>query len=265
MMNSTDHSPRVRPRFEFHISRKARQRYQFDEGLYSLTGNVIFADYRAVRALADKMNLARDARRNPDQAVRAGQLNAMGLIDEILHFVAARFRAERNPNAMAKALNWLGERLGQDALDRTLLEFVTLFPPLAVHQGRQTASQYLGGQTGDYPHRCIVLEEMMLLHLANENPAFAPFMELFDDGDLDKQPGYVGIKSLLDEFFRAQPTYGPYNQTLTDLLRAPVKASPYSLTGQLLYIKEHWRFFIPGEMLDRLVHRLLVALDYIQE
>ncbi|MBM4046013.1 MAG: alpha-amylase, partial [Planctomycetes bacterium] len=266
---TTHHSPSAPsaalPRFEFHISRKARVRYQFDQSLYSLTGNVILADYRAVRALADKMNAVRDAKQNPDQAVRAGQLNAMGLIDEILHFVAARYRAERNPNAMAKALNWLGERMGQDALDRTLLEFVTLFPPLAVHQSQQTPSQYLAGETGGYPHRCIVLEEVMLLSLTNENPAFAPFIELFDDADLRQQPGYVRIKSLLDDFFRTQPTYGPYGQMLTDLLRAPVKASPYSLTGQLLYIKEHWRFFIPGEMLDRLVHRLLVALDYIQE
>jgi len=72
---------------EFHISRQARDRYQFDQGLFSLNGNVIFADFYAARLFAQKMNQSRDLIRFPEQAVKAGQINAMGLIDEILHYV----------------------------------------------------------------------------------------------------------------------------------------------------------------------------------
>src|SRR5512133_2559108 len=72
---------------EFHVSRQARDRYQFDLALFSLSGNVIFANFHAARVFAQKMNSKRDLVNFPEQGVRAGQINAMGLIDEILHYV----------------------------------------------------------------------------------------------------------------------------------------------------------------------------------
>ena len=45
--------------FEFHVSRAARQRYGFDEALFGLSGNVVFADFAAARRFAQKMNDAR--------------------------------------------------------------------------------------------------------------------------------------------------------------------------------------------------------------
>ena len=37
--------------FEFHVSRDARQRYDFEEALFRLSGNVVFADYARRAAL----------------------------------------------------------------------------------------------------------------------------------------------------------------------------------------------------------------------
>jgi len=39
---------------EFHISRQARDQYQFDHELFSLNGNVIFANFYAARIFAKK-------------------------------------------------------------------------------------------------------------------------------------------------------------------------------------------------------------------
>ena len=36
------------------------------------------------------------------------------------------------------------------------------------------------------PNRQIILEELIMLWLANKNPAFSPYLELFDDSALDK-------------------------------------------------------------------------------
>src|SRR5712692_7118712 len=77
------------PVFEFHIARSARDRYQFAERLFPLTGNVVLADLAAGRDLAHRMNVARDAEHHPELAVSAGALNAMGLIDEVVHLVLA--------------------------------------------------------------------------------------------------------------------------------------------------------------------------------
>ena len=73
---------------EFHISRNARERYQFAESLFSYTGNVVFANMAACREFAYRMNQVRDVQNHPDRAVHAGSLYAMGLIDEASHAAA---------------------------------------------------------------------------------------------------------------------------------------------------------------------------------
>ena len=72
-----------------------------------------------------------------------------------------------------------------------------------------------------------------MLWLANVNPAFSPFLELFDDAALDKETAYREVMSGLQEFFATQPVFGPDDQHLVDMLRSPAIAVPHSLTGQL--------------------------------
>ena len=59
---------------EFHISRDARERYQFAESLFSYAGNVVFADIGACRKFAQRMNQVREVEKHPDLAVHAGAL-----------------------------------------------------------------------------------------------------------------------------------------------------------------------------------------------
>ena len=124
---------------EFHVSREARDRYQFDDALFSLSGNVLFANFHAARVFAQKMNDHRDLVRFPEQAVKAGHINAMGLIDEILHYVVGLYRRQINPQVMQQAVAWLEERCGRQAVDQTLRRFVDRFPPTAVYKGEITA------------------------------------------------------------------------------------------------------------------------------
>ncbi|MBI5709787.1 MAG: alpha-amylase [Candidatus Eisenbacteria bacterium] len=248
------------PSFEFHVARAARERYGFDDTLFALTGNVVFANLAAARAFAQKMNAARDLEQQPERAVQAGALNAMGLIDEALHLVVAAFRAQRDPRAITDALAWFERRLGRDALDRTLLGFAGSFPTVAVHRGRLTARAWLAGESGGTPHRAVALEELMMLWLANANPAFKPFAELFDDRDLARLTAYPGITRALRDYFETRPRFGPDQQNLVDLLRAPALAAPDSLSGQLAFIRERW-----GLLLGDLMARFLTALDVLKE
>jgi glycosidase len=245
---------------EFHISRKARDQYQFDQSLFSLKGNVIFADFYAVRVFTQRMNQKRDLVRYPEQAVKAGQINAMGLIDEIMHIVVSVFAEQENPQMVQQALGWLYEKQGQQAVDAALHKFADEFPPLDVYQRKITLEDYLEGETDGVPNRQIVLEEMLMLWLANVNPAFSPFLELFDDTTLDKETAYRPVMSGLHEFFETQSPFGPKNQNLVDMLRDPGIVVPHSLSGQLEYIREHW-----GYLLGKHLYRLLSSLDLIRE
>jgi len=248
------------PRMEFHISRRARELYQFDDYLFAFNGNVIFANFHAARTFAQKMNTRRDLVRFPEQTVRAGQINALGLIDEILHLVMELYRRQVNPRIMQEALLWLETRLGREALDRALEQFCTEFPPLAVHRGEMDVATYLAGETDGMSHRQVALEEMLMLWVANMNPACGPYLELFDDETLERTTVYQQIVTGLHEFFETQPYFGPDNLNLVDMLRDPAVKVPHSLTGQLEYIRQRW-----FALLGKYLYRLLSSLDFIKE
>jgi glycosidase len=245
---------------EFHISRKARDDYQFDDSLFSLSGNVILPNFHAARLFAQKMNEKRDLVVFPDKAVRAGQINAMGLIDEILHYVVGLYRVEKNAQVVEQALTWLDEKLGKQKVDEALRKFADAFPTVAVYRREVELNTYLEGEAAGTPHRLIVLEEMLMLWLANTNPAFAPFIELFDDTTLEKDTSYLEIIDALHSFFDHQPVFGPDHQNLVDMLRSPALAVPNSLSGQLEYIREKW-----GYLLGPYLLRLLSSLDLVKE
>jgi len=249
-----------KPTMEFHISSLSRKKYNFDESLFSLNGNVIFANFQAVQTFAQKMNATRNLILHPDQAVKAGHLNAMGLIDEILHFIIYQYRQRVNPAAMENAFNWINQNIGEEAVNRTLESFSKEFPPLAIHRGDLTTSQYLETDTGGIPNTHIALEELIMLWLANANPAFSKYQELFDDRPLGSNTKYGEIISSLQAFFDTQPPFGPNNETLIKLLRAPALASPDSLAGQLQFLREGW-----SHILGKYLQDLLSSLDFIQE
>jgi hypothetical protein len=245
---------------EFHVSRHARDLYQFDESLFSLNGNVLFANFHAARLFTQRMNSRRDLISFPERVVRAGQINAMGLIDEISHYVVQLYREQRKADITQLALDWLYERLGRNDVDATLRRFADEFPPLAVYRREISLDDYLEGETSSVPHRQIVLEEMLMLWLANVNPACAPFLELFDDANLARSTAYPRMMAGFHEFFETQSPFGPENQNLIDMLRAPALAHPHSLSAQLEYIRQRW-----GALLGGYLYRLLSSLDLIQE
>ncbi len=245
---------------EFHVARQARDLYDFDASLFALSGNVIFANFHAARVFAQKMNDKRDLINFPEQAVRAGQINAMGLIDEILHVVVREYCEQLKPTAMAEALAYVEAALGRDRLAVALRAFTDQFPPLAVYRGETTVTGYLAGATGDTPHRQVALEELLMLWLANDNPAFAIFLELFGDDDLEQNTVYNEIVPLLDEFFRTQPPFGPENQPLIEMLRTPARRFPHSLEAQLEFIRTNWT-----AVLGKYLYRVLSSLDLLAE
>ena len=245
---------------EFHVSRKARDFYQFDQSLFSLSGNVIFPNFHAARLFAQKINEKRDLISFPEQAVKAGHINAMGLIDEIFHYIVGLYRNEKNSQVMHQVQNWLYEKLGRQRVDEALRKFADEFPAVVVYRRELELDTYLEGETAGTPHGLIVLEEMLMLWLGNMNPAFSPFVELFNDSALEKETSYLKIIEALHSFFNQQPLFGPDHQNLVDMLRSPALAVPNSLSGQLNYIREKW-----GYLLGPYLLRLLSSLDLIKE
>jgi glycosidase len=251
---------------EFHISRAIRERLDLKDVLFSFTGNVVFANVAAARKLAQDLNELPGAEPDVASQVNAGALFAMGMIDELSHALVARYRKEQDPAVMAEAVRWLGAQVTPAEGERLLLRFVQQFPTVEVYRGEQTAEQWLKGTSGPEgssegrPNREIAFEEMLLLWIANSNPAFVPFRRLFDDKLLTQQTAYAGATKGLPDFFATRPKIDKSLGSLLDALRAPMLASPDSLTGQLDYISEKWSDFL-GEDLKK----VLLAIDVLRE
>ncbi len=224
-------------KFLFHISKSAREKYEFDENIFSTDGYVIFADFAAARRFAEKMSVVRG------NSVPASEVNAMGLLDEMMHILIRQYEME-NPGVMDRALDWVAAKYGENELDLGLLRFNQHFPV-----PKQKPAE-----------RAVALEEMLLLSIENQNPAIEKYRDLFDDTPL-LDTVYAEILKTLDTFFGYEPRFGPDKETLLHILRAPIEASPNSLNGQLKYVVERW-----GALLgERYVNMILRGMDYLSE
>jgi len=246
--------------FEFHVAREARDRYQFDESLFAYDGRVIIGDYNAAQRFAHRMNVAREADKSLERAVRASDIYALGLLDEIMHLLIHRYRQQADPNLFARALDALRAHVGEEALESTLRAFLERFPPLAVYRGEMTGEQWLEGWSHGLSHREMALEELILLWIANQNPAASPYRELFDDSPLAQATAYLPAIQSLRGFLDDRPPFADTGKSLIDVLLEPILASPHSLEGQLRYIRERW-----APWLGDLARKLLLGLDFIAE
>ena len=163
---------------EFHVCKSVRDACGFDGRLYASSGNVVIADMKNIRIFAEKLNALFDERGEHEKRISAGSLNAMGLIDEIFHYVCMLFRRDKEATAFTTTLDALDAQFGKEKVDSLLVDFSNEFPPVEVYQGKITAEEYLAKTALDAgtgkmrSNREQTLEELILLHLANENPAF---------------------------------------------------------------------------------------------
>ena len=251
---------------EFHISKEIRDRCGFSASLYSSTGNVIIADMKAVRVFTEKLNQHLEKIGLPEKRVSAGSINAMGLIDEILHYCCMLYRKTKISTAFSDALKDLDNKYGSEKVDELLIQFNTEFPPTEVYKGKITAKKYLSGTAIDIgtgklrSNRESTFEEMVLLHLENENPAFLPFSIMFNDQKLAKNPLYSQSWADVQKYFAKLPVFGPFNHDLINFLREPVVYAPTSLRGQLEYIQKNWM-----QILGEWLKRILSGMDTLSE
>jgi len=245
------------PTYEFHISKKIRKKYDLNKELFSITGNVIFADFQEVRFFTHKINLKRDDKNK----LQSGEVNAAGLIDEIYHFIIRKYEIDVNPGALARGVDHISKNLGETTFHRLLFEFVKLFPPSQVYNGQIGVLDYLHNFTEGKPNTEIVLEELMMLHLANINPANKNLIELFDENYFENKTTYEKAIKLLDDFFKKEKNFGPDDQDIFTLLKTPFLKNPDNLEAQLNFIFDYWGIVLG----DKFGNRILSSLDLMKE
>ncbi|MDP3149202.1 MAG: alpha-amylase family glycosyl hydrolase [Ignavibacteria bacterium] len=240
-------------KYDLHVAKHVRVKYQFNESLFSLQGNILVGSSYQARLLAQKINSMREEEKIFDAYVTPGQINAAGLLHEIFHFIIRHYEEKENPGAFERSISFLNSNLGGEEVEKVLRKFVEHFPPVAVHKGITTLDRYLHGNTNGKSNKEIILEEIILLHLENLNPAFHQLKELFDDKPLAEQTPYKNFLSVTEKFFEQEPHLSIENLPLFSALKQPILLNLSDLEAQLDYIREKWKVIIDKKLLVKIL------------
>ncbi len=243
-----------------HARKSARDAYlpsREEDAFFSSRGDIVLPDPALARRLAERLAGGVAPR------VRPNELAALALFHEVLHTVIGVHR-ERHPSSFARLLARLNGALGGEA-KATLLAFLrTLPPPVLYHalkgDGDETPERLL--ERGGLPFETETTEEVLLLWLTNQNPAYEPVRAMVSDEGLG--PSYASFVGEAKTFFESEPSVGPGGESLLDLLLAPIRHAPGSIFAQLAFVEQKWgRAF----GLDRLAlwRRILWARDVLHE
>ena len=259
--SKTEKSGQKAVMFEVHMAGAARKKYDIDESLLTISGDMVFADFLAARVLTDKINANRDLLLHPEAALDASEVNAVSLLNEIMHMAIETYCLDTNPALFSRMEQYLGNRIGEDEVGRLLELYTEMFPPSdEIFTGKGDPKEYVSGKTGDTPHRHLLLEDLLVSWIDNHNPAAERLKELFDDTPLADASVYEEVFGLLPSFFSEEPAQADTQKPLFDMLMDPIKAHPYSLSNQLEYIQREW-----GDSIRSMLSRVLGSLDFIRE
>ena len=211
------------------------------------------------RRLAERIN------RRPDRAgqpVQAGVLNLYALYLKILRHVVDLYTEEQKPGVLDDAMESSGYPHASRELARLLESFGDCFPCADLLSGQaQTPADWLAGDDAGHRRKKVGVKELLLLSSMGENRALANFRTLFDDAELAARSDYkAAIASLERALAKASPV-SPYGLSLPELLRAPCKAAPDSLEGQMAFIREKWAAMLPPELVAELAAAFAVLAE----
>ncbi len=240
-----------------HVTRAARQLYALPEAAFGLYGRVLQLDFSSAGAWAQRINEPRRAAGDP--LLTAAELMAGVTLHELAHaLIAVSVASGPLVAAFERAHEELSAISGAPAAASLEAAFVALFSP--------------ADASAPLPRResqALLLEELLLLALARDNPAFAPFAELFDSPELVAHPAYPVALAVLERRLGgvadgASPGTAAAESSLLWLLRAPQRRAANSLLAQLRLAVELWGPVL-GERFKAQLEQALRSADLLAE
>ncbi|MCX7856756.1 MAG: alpha-amylase family glycosyl hydrolase [Deltaproteobacteria bacterium] len=239
---------------EFHIKKDIRDLLGIDNSLFSVSGNIVFVDLKSARKFVHAYN------QKKKKSIKPGEVFTMGIIDEILHYVCYLYRRDVKAHVFDELLYELSLSVGFHSLENLFSTFVEEFPPTPVYSGKISKEEYLTNNDTYMQTRTLLLEELLMLWLANMNPAFSFLSDVINDETLKGETAYLTVVKEIRDFFDKQRPFGPFNQSLVEMLRSPAVSEPHSLDGQLRYILENW-----GYLLGDFISKIKRGVDVLKE
>ena len=237
----------------FPLSLPVAVRTRDELGLNEVLGEDQRPELFRLRLIAERLRERRGV-----APVSAARLNLLRQQNRVFAFMAQRYFTLRAARFAADGVVLGDKRQRVPQLPPTLSAFAELFPPGA----SDPAAVVARFSRKDGKALCqAAVAELFILDVQNGNAAARPFAVLFADDELRRAAPYPALLDDLARRLLSVPVPGLFALPLPELLRAPLRAAPDSLEGQLRYIREVWGAVLPEELLQE----LLISFDLLQE
>ena len=190
----------------------------------------------------------------------AAEIASVGLIGKIFLILLESYQDNTSPTIFSDLSKNI---LSLDIkITDSLLIFLSTFPDSHTYASKDSVNDLLISFSNSTSAINALWKTIILISLANENPAFKANDGVFADSNLWSTPEFRLIVTVLDGFFSDHPHSDLVGSgSLLDLLREPSRAFPGSIRGQLEYIRQNWAHLIGED----LFLALLRSIDKLKE
>ena len=237
----------------FPILKLFRKKLNLIEVPFSTTGDALVVDVFTSRVLAMKLSQTLPA------PVKAGAVYGSALLHEIAHLLCRYYITTVYPQAFLETSDAAIRALSSTQFNTIITAYTDTFPPPEVFSETITPESWCKDQR----NKMLMLEELLLIRVANENPALTVLHPVFSDAELRAQYPVDKLIDISEKAFTLMPALevpGQKPMDLLSMLREPARRFPNSIKDQLAYILYAWKPLL-GDMLTK----LLGVLDLIAE
>src|SRR6476646_2392274 len=181
---------------ELRVGRPSREAYELDPDL-GPEGELLVERATAARRLAARLN---ERASGGAPTAHAGEIVALGLLHEVGHALVDRYERDVKPALFDDALRDLDERIGTKPVEDVLARFAKEFGP--------------------EPGRGDLLESLLLLDIAADNPAAMPIHPLVDPGPVAKAKAYARVTAAIESLLGDAEAPDGSGESLVGMLRA---------------------------------------------
>lgn len=244
------------------ILRDIRSNLNLENFEFNDKGNIVFGgEIYKVRKFVQQLNEKKDLINFPEMAVKVGHFNGSALLFEINNSLIKKYKEKHDLEDLNKDIySYLKKGLGKENIQEAVKKLVEEYPPKKIYEDKMSVEAFLDKAVNGEKNKHRFQEEFINLYLANSNPSFSSYIDLFDDDVLEKNTAYPEITKEIHNFFEEKPKFGPKDQNFIDMLREPFKKHPNSIKDQLTYIQEEW-----ADLIGNYARRILIAIDLIRE
>lgn len=190
----------------------------------------------------------------------ASELSAIGLMGKVYLTIIQQFLSS-SADTFERLDQYLLKHIGSKKAQTSLTEVLDQFPTQLTHNDPLQKPSYSFGNLGDPSRRHGFYYSLLLILVAEMNPAIRVKDGLFTDPQLRSSSRFREFGATLQEFFSDHPQKGPDSDSLFDVLLEPGRLYPDSLFDQLMFVSKRWK-----DLLDpQLLHSLMIGLDHLRE